>query len=179
MEIWKDVIGYEEFYQISSKGRFKIKERIVSKDKRGQRLVLEKITKGIPVGKVNNRYLMVTLSSSESVKVRKVHKLVAIHFVENPYELSLVNHIDKNTFNNSKENLEWVNSMENVCHGLKSVDKKSKYIGITYSERNKNWIARITHNSKRIHLGVFSKEDEAYKCRIDFQNKNGILNRYC
>ena len=27
-EIWKDVIGYEELYQISNIGRWKIKEKI-------------------------------------------------------------------------------------------------------------------------------------------------------
>lgn len=37
----------------------------------------------------------------------------------------------------------------------------SELMGVHFNKSNKRWIARITHKSKRIHLGAFATQDEA------------------
>lgn len=48
-----------------------------------------------------------------------VHRIVALSFLPNPYNLPEVNHIDGNKHNNCVSNLEWVSRSENIRHALK------------------------------------------------------------
>lgn len=102
MEIWKDIIDYEGYYQVSNLGNIKnIK------------------TNKILTGDVNNiGYRRVILYNP--VKKRFfVHRLVALHFCEGAAEDLVVNHIDGNKLNNKAENLEWVTRSENDLHAYK------------------------------------------------------------
>lgn len=95
MEIWKDVIGYENLYQVSNLGRVKNKfGRILPQNSSG-------------------RYLRVCLNKNKVNKKIAVHRLVAKAFIPNPNNYETVNHIDENRFNNNIENLEWCTNVEN------------------------------------------------------------------
>lgn len=80
----------------------------------------------------NNGYLMVTLDG----KQLSVHRLVAMHFLPNPYNYSQVNHKDGNKLNNHYSNLEWCNPEQNIQHALETglrkgfihVNDKRKYL---------------------------------------------------
>lgn len=61
-----------------------------------------------------NGYLMVTLDDEQL----SIHRLVAKHFIPNPYDYPQVNHIDGNKHNNDYLNLEWVTSERNNNHAL-------------------------------------------------------------
>ena len=102
MEEWKDVKGYEGYYQISSYGRIKNIQ-----------------TGQILKGDTNNiGYKRVWLY----VPVKKrffIHRLVAFHFCEGYQENLVVNHKDGNKLNNIAENLEWTTHSENDLHAYK------------------------------------------------------------
>ena len=103
MEKWKDIEGYEGYYQISSYGQVK-----------------NLLTNKILIGDTNNLgYKRVTLYSP--IKKRFfIHRLVALHFCDGYQKDLVVNHKDGNKMNNKAENLEWVSRSENDLHAFKN-----------------------------------------------------------
>ena len=104
-EIWKDIVGYEKFYQVSNLGR-------VRSFPRNGTIKEERVLKPNKVG----GYLQVTLQKHKNRKYKKVHRLVAETFIPNLENKREVNHIDGNKTNNCVENLEWVTTSENQLH---------------------------------------------------------------
>lgn len=60
-----------------------------------------------------NGYCVVKLSNNGISKECKVHRLVAIAFIDNPNNLPYINHKDENKTNNHFSNLEWCDSLYN------------------------------------------------------------------
>jgi hypothetical protein len=103
-EIWKDVIEYEGYYQISNLGN----------------------VKGLKRNKIKSPtlnswgYYIVSLTKPDTkLKSVLVHRLVAIAFINNLENKEQVNHIDGNKTNNCVINLEWCNQSENMQHAFK------------------------------------------------------------
>lgn len=107
MEIWKDVVGFEDTFQISNSGKLfskrTNKELKQSLSKKGYLLVSTKI--GGRTGK--------------SLCFR-VHRLVAEAFLENLECKPFVNHKDGNKQNNKLSNLEWCTASENTIHAYEN-----------------------------------------------------------
>lgn len=115
-EIWKDIDGYEGYYQISNFGRVKSLARFVfNKDGSLQRFKKETI-KSPKLDK--DGYLKVTLSVNGNNKTFPIHRLVANAFLQNGNSELEVNHIDLNRKNNRIDNLEWVTHVDNVRHSV-------------------------------------------------------------
>jgi len=75
-------------------------------------------------------YEIVTLWVAGKALTRKVHRLVASAFLENPLGLETVNHKDGIKLNNFKTNLEWATRADNHKHafetGLHSIGESRK-----------------------------------------------------
>lgn len=63
-----------------------------------------------------NGYLIVTLDGEQL----SVHRLVALHFLPNPYQHPQVNHKDGDKANNHADNLEWCSATFNAQHALET-----------------------------------------------------------
>lgn len=61
-------------------------------------------------------YLQCKLCKHGKYKTIKVHRIVAMAFIENPNNFPEVNHKDCNRSNNHIENLEWTTHKDNVIH---------------------------------------------------------------
>ena len=79
-------------------------------------------------------YLVVKLSSNGNSYQRKVHRLVGQLFVDNPNNLSCINHIDENKSNNIHTNLEWCNHQYNNTYGNR-ITKQSESLKTNWSQR--------------------------------------------
>lgn len=173
-EEWKDIPNYIGVYQVSDLGRVKSLSRVV-KHGRGFRTSNELILKPIFGGR---ECFVVNLSVDGNVKKHTIHQLVAIVFFNHipcGYEL-VINHKNFIPTDNRKGNLEIVTSRENT--NRKHLKSSSEYIGVGYHKKNEKWISRIVINGKRVYLGSYNTELEAYqyyeKKLKEITNKNLI-----
>lgn len=116
-EIFKDVIGYEDYFKISNYGNLY--------SKRSNRLLKQTISK-------TGYYTVATKIGGRNgtAKCFKIHRLVAEVFLNPPteqqmywasttkYNKVLVNHKDGNKLNNNVDNLEWATGVENTRHAI-------------------------------------------------------------
>lgn len=118
-EIWKDVVGYEGLYEVSSFGNIKsVNRKILSIGlKRKYYRILTSKNMKIFTERVGYKRVVLTKNKIES-KVR-VHRLVAEAFIPNPLDKPHVNHIDNDKTNNHILNLEWCTPKENTLHAVK------------------------------------------------------------
>lgn len=125
-EIWKDIPGYEGYYQVSNIGRVKSLERIVhykpgskSANPHKCHIVRERI---LTQRVADTGYYVVTLSKGAKRKIALVHRLIACSFITNkdPATMMDINHKDGCRTNNDIDNLEWCTRQYNVLHGYRN-----------------------------------------------------------
>jgi len=154
-EVWKDIKGYEGYYQVSTLGNVKSLSRKIKFYKNRVRSVTERILKSRPdIG----GYLFIFLRKNNQSKIRKIHQLVAEEFLNhtpNGHEL-VVDHIDNNKLNNRVENLQLISQRDNVVKSRKK--SKSIYTGVTKDKGSKKWRARVNVKYKKYNLGSFKCE---------------------
>lgn len=111
MAFWKEIKGFENLYKVSNTGFiFSIRTNKI--------LSLRLDSSGYP---------HVILYKSGKKYSKKVHRIVADTFLENPYNKPQVNHIDENKQNNNINNLEWVTAKENANHGSRTQRSTEKH----------------------------------------------------
>jgi hypothetical protein len=127
-EIWKDVVDFEGFYQVSNLGRVQSCDRIVVRNGQGDMNM-----KGKMMAKYQSTfgYCPISLYKDGKCKKTMVHIVVAHAFIgERPLKND-INHIDGDKSNNSVSNLEYCTRSENMIHAFqsglcKNTNKKQK-----------------------------------------------------
>ena len=154
-EIWKDIKGYNGFYQVSNLGRVKsLKWNKV-------KILKQSINKqGYAYTSINK-------------KTYKIHQLVAIYFLSHkPNGMSIVvHHKDNNKLNNKVENLQLISQRDN-CYT--HANTTSKYTGVCWHKKSKKWMAQITIKNFRYYLGCYVEEIDAYKAYLKKLNQFNI-----
>lgn len=141
-EIWKDIVGYEGLYQVSSLGRIKSKDRKVYQKNRWNDDIIKFVYKGkiINTKTKGNNYVQVHLTKNKKQKRYLVHRLVAEAFIPNTQGKSQVNHINCIKYDNRVENLEWNTPRENTQHAIRNNRKKQNTIKINQYDLNGKFI---------------------------------------
>lgn len=80
-------------------------------------------------------------------------------------------HIDKNPFNNRKDNLRQATKSQQCINRNKFKNNTSGYIGISWVERDKKWTSYLQIDHKMIHLGYYIKKEDAIKARLEAEAK--------
>ena len=120
-EEWRDVVGYEGLYMVSSFGRvWSLRRRT---EKVGNLIGGFMLTNHIDNrGRTSN-----TLTTKNGEKVNAVTaRLVVMSFIPNPDNLPQVNHKDENPLNNHVDNLEWCTAKYNCNYGTRIERIKEK-----------------------------------------------------
>ena len=120
-EYWKDIKGYEGYYQISNLGRVK---SLIGWS--GNKYI--KREKILALYKNQAGYYTVKLQIKNKRKGFRIHRLIAEAFIPNPNNKPEVNHINAIRDDNRIENLEWVTHAENMQHAWKLGTKNNDTI---------------------------------------------------
>lgn len=115
-EEWLPVLEFEGYYEVSSMGRIRSVDRMVSH--LGSKPVLKRGMLMINRWYGKNKYLKQTLCKCGIRKHCIVHILVAQVFIPNPENKREVNHKDGIKGNNKITNLEWATEKENIQHAV-------------------------------------------------------------
>lgn len=105
-EEWRDIVGYEGKYQVSSLGRVRSFAR-----SNIPRIIVPHYDK--------DGYVMYPLFNNGKPIPKKGHRLVAIAFIPNIKNLPQINHKDEVKDNNRVSNLEWCDNLYNNRYGTK------------------------------------------------------------
>ena len=147
-EIWKDIINYEGIYKISNKGRIKANIR--------------KGGGGIMKTNVSTGYHCVSLRKAPNEKINHflLHRLLAVHFLENPDNLPVIDHIDRNPLNNHSPGIQ----------------------GVSFNTKNNSWIAQWYNNdgkkcSKSFSIKKYGDQTKqhAINKRLEMESLYGYL----
>ena len=142
MEIWKDVKGYEKFYEVSNYGRVRSKERTVN-----NKVFKPRYISGGDNGKGYKKMIL-----NDGVKKERVyiHRIVAEAFIPNPLNKPYINHIDNNPNNNCASNLEWCTPKENMMW----MHIQGRAI------RTKEWLDNLYESQKKTYKKVIATNIE-------------------
>ena len=117
---------------------------------------------------IRRGYVLVYLYNNGNQKMKRVHRLVAEHYIPNPDNKPSVDHIDRNKLNNNIENLRWATCRENSHNRT----DQSEYVGVNKSL--KKYTAKIVVDGKAKCLGSYATKEEAstaYQKALDEINK--------
>jgi len=167
-EIWKPVVGYEGFYEISNLGRLKSLRCWAH----GKICYLKspKIIKTF-INPTTGYECFVFGEWGRFKTMRfNIHRLVAMSFIPNPYNLPEIDHVDGNKLNNRVDNLEWVTRETNIQRAFK--------LGLIPIQRGEE-----CHNAKlnnELVLMIFNSKTGPRKLSrelgLSYSSVNGIKN---
>lgn len=114
-------------------------------------------------------YLRITLCRDGVTKRVFVHKLVALHFVQNCDSKPIVNHKDGNKLNNRADNLEWTTHQENLAHALDTGLRSMK--GNTFMNAEQKELCRRLLEEGAKYDDVAAQVGVTYNCVALFNRK--------
>jgi len=158
LEIYTKIKNFEDTYAVSNLGNvLNIKTGLILKsgfDSRG--------------------YYIVSLYKNGKRTMKKIHRLVAEHFIDNPNNCECVDHIDRDRTNNSISNLRWCSYSENNRNSTKQKNCSSAYKGVSYYKQYKKWRCQIRVDRKQIHIGYYDNEIDSAKAYNNYIIANGL-----
>ena len=114
----RDIKGYEGLYAATEDGR----------------IFSYKSNKFLKLGKRKDDYLQVNLYKDGKQKKYLVHRLIASTYLDNPENLSQVNHKDEDKSNNSVQNLEYCDAKYNNSYGTRLEKIRKKILCVETNE---------------------------------------------
>lgn len=137
-EIWKDIKGFENLYQVSNYGRVK-KMKFYNMD----RPVILSIKKTKKRGKYS--YNTISLIKDKKVYTGYIHKLVAEAFIPNENNYKYIRFIDGDKSNCHYQNLQW----STKCHKMIRCNETNE---VFISQKDIQYKMCLSHSAISLHL---------------------------
>lgn len=176
MEEWKEVEGWNGKYKVSTLGR--VWNTITDVE-------VAQVIAGIP------QYLYVNLNSGGRYKLERLHRVVAKAFClnENPELFDVVDHIDRDKFNNTAANLRWTDNagngrnLENNLYMqgvfLKDFVKKYDNPDAAYTHMSSSMCKdELTEEEALTKYELFLEHGARYK-KVVWEGEEVLLNELC
>lgn len=113
----------------------------------------------VGTGKYNKPYVIVRVSINGKAYKFRLHRL--FFYWKHNYLPSLVDHIDRNSFNNNIENLRDIDASGNSRNSSKIKGTSSRHKGVYWNKKSKKWVANFFGNYKTTYIGLYNSEDDA------------------
>jgi len=174
-EQWKDIPGYEGYYQVSNLGRVKsLDRRIVNtkgKIENRKGMILKQTN--VCLGKKTERnYFVCRLSKEGKSNKFYIHQLVVMGFLKMSSDHKLVvDHIDNNSLNNNIENLQLITQRENSSKDKFRHKYTSDYVGVSFNKKKNVYQSYIYIEGKLVYLGCSKKEEQVRDMYINKLNE--------
>ena len=111
-------------------------------------------------GGFNGIYQRYSLRHNGIQKTLLLHHLVAKHYLPNPNNYPIIDHIDRNQLNNNVNNLRWCRHIDNSHNTGKYSTNTSGHKNIYFRTARKSWKYCFRYNGK----GIFNRQ---FKNKID------------
>jgi len=116
-----------------------------------------------------------------SVNYKRLYEHRIIFLMHHKYLPKFIDHIDKNPTNNRIDNLRECTLSQNGFNSSAKIGGTSKFKGVNWLKPNRKWRARVKHNKKEIHLGLFDDPIEGAKAYDKYIIENvsefGVTNK--
>jgi hypothetical protein len=147
MEVWKDVLGLENFYQVSNMGKVKTMPREVIRGRGGVYKTPERLLN--PSINSDGYYTGIFRVNKKACNY-KVHTLVALAFIGQIPKGMEVNHKNGIKTDNRVENLEIITKSQNIKHafniGLNKPNKGEKNGNSKYTKEDAIKVKKLIKN---------------------------------
>jgi len=157
IELWRDIEGFDGKYQVSNQGRVRSRQK-------GEWRLLQQ-------GHGEGRYAQVVLSINGKRYTRRVHRLVAEAFVQNPNHLPQIDHRDGNCLNNYADNLRYTRPIDNA----RNPNTIGHLRGSRSEQRKQREARRMTQRLERMRTNDRCIIGDGYSVFFDRNNNYYIL----
>jgi len=111
-------------------------------------------------------YYKVSLYQDKIKYSKKIHKLLAQAFIENPENKPCVDHKNNNKLDNNIDNLRWATTKENGQNRKVNINSKTGIKGVYFDKKTNKYKSHIRIDGITIHLGCFDNIEDAKAARI-------------
>ena len=179
-EEWRDVVGYEGLYMVSSLCRVASLQRKVSNGKSTKIIPFSIKSATLTKKKQHYQRYVVTLCRKRTKTTLLLHRIVAKAFIPNPNNYPEIDHIDGNPLNNAISNLRWCTHITNVNNPISRYRNSKSKLGVYNTSRAKkvvqlkdNRLIHIFNSSQEAGRNGYNSKNVSQCCRREKHSHKG------